>query len=182
MGRQDPVSGVVHPEKQVSPENKSWREKKSPAFLLFDKTFSSECCKLTSLKAELILLLALVVVEGTDSHLHGRRSVFIKGVGVSIGISGREGVVGLFIRPIRGVALVFLVAAHAENQFWNYSFLLLKQETRNTTKIPLNMLELHSKAQFWNFLSGIFSSTFNWQCLIKKKKIKISILAMHLQS
>lgn len=76
----------------------------------------NECCKLTSFEAELILLLALIVIECTYSHFHCRRGIFIKWIGVSICISGREGIVGLLIRPICRVALVFLIAANAENR------------------------------------------------------------------
>lgn len=70
----------------------------------------------TGLEAQLVMLLALVVVEGADPHFGPRGGVLVKRVGVPVGIRGGERVVRLVVRPVSGAALHLVVAAHAARE------------------------------------------------------------------
>lgn len=65
----------------------------------------------TSLEAQLIMFLPLIVIEGPNSHFCSRGRVLIKWVRVPIGIRGGERVVRLIIRPVSRVILSLLIAA-----------------------------------------------------------------------
>lgn len=69
----------------------------------------------TRFEAQLVVLLPLVVIQRADPHLHARArgGVLVERVGVPVGVRGGERVVGLVVRPVGGVALRLLEAAHA---------------------------------------------------------------------
>lgn len=93
----------------------------------------------TCFEAKLVLLLAVVVIQRSDSHAFSR--LFIKGVRSSISVVARVRSSLVLIRPLGGgcVCLVLLIAAHTEKHTVQL-FLLIVYEQPSDTKRTLSPL------------------------------------------
>lgn len=68
---------------------------------------------ISGLEAELILLLAVVVIESPHTHSLG---VLLEGVGTPVGLIAPKWVPAVVVGPLGGIRLAPVVAANAEKQ------------------------------------------------------------------